>query len=705
VLCDFTAMLVLETDADYARFRIDRRAMADILTIGTDGIEVSNRRDQPQPVVVPPVVEKPPMPEGYWRDETGHMGKKDKAQKTEEKKEAGKGKRGGDAVDDLLDGAAPVTKAPVHRPPPAPKPTPTPSTGATATPPPASPVAEPPTIDRSDIGSRGDLQRARQEHERASREQAEAERRRSVEQVRPADAPPPPPPAPPREHRPASANDPMAGHDEGGQPDRDGDGIPDSVDRCPDEPENYNGFEDQDGCPDRARVIVQSSRIEVLDRIYFETGKTIIKPVSFPILDAIAATLRANPQIALVEIQGHSDERGDDRANLLLTDGRAAQVRTYLIDHGVESRRLQSRGYGESRPLCPGHNEECWSRNRRVEFVILRTTDGQNAVAQPRPVERQPPPPPAEPSPYEGKLRDVMQLVDEHKPEQALKAALAWRDREPGDVMALIALGEAGEAAGKKRLAARAYGSIIDLFPARADMRRFAGERLERLGDGGLELAIDTFKQARASRADHPASHRLLAYALLRAGKPAEAFDVIVEGARTAYPQGRFAGVDRILHEDVGLIAAAWLRREPNKRKQILDRVAQVGAEIPTTRSLRFVLNWETDANDVDFHIFDARGGHAYYSQKVLPSGGELYADVTTGYGPECFTIAGAPAAYPYRLQAHYYSRGPMGYGMGKLEIIEHDGQGNLVFDERPFVIMIDRAFVKLGDITKPLIH
>ncbi len=115
------------------------------------------------------------------------------------------------------------------------------------------------------------------------------------------------------------------------------------------------------------------------------------------------------------------------------------------------------------------------------------------------------------------------------------------------------------------------------------------------------------------------------------------------------------------------------------------------------------MLSWETDANDVDFHIHDGQGGHAYYGAKTLASGGELYADVTTGYGPECFTIRGKPRAFPYKLQIHYYSRGPMGYGMGKLEIIQHDGRGGLKFDQRPYVVMNDRAFVELGQVTQPL--
>jgi uncharacterized protein YfaP (DUF2135 family) len=127
----------------------------------------------------------------------------------------------------------------------------------------------------------------------------------------------------------------------------------------------------------------------------------------------------------------------------------------------------------------------------------------------------------------------------------------------------------------------------------------------------------------------------------------------------------------------------------------------QAGGMAEHQPSLRFVLSWETDANDVDFHIYDGQGGHAYYGSRSLPSGGELYADVTTGYGPECFTVR-APAerrALPYRLQAHYYSRGPMGYGMGKLQIIDHDGKGGLRFEERPFVILEDGAYVDLGTV------
>jgi tetratricopeptide (TPR) repeat protein len=324
-----------------------------------------------------------------------------------------------------------------------------------------------------------------------------------------------------------------------------------------------------------------------------------------------------------------------------------------------------------------------------------------------------PPPPPAamrrraeavadkelETSPYTGRFAEVKEHLAAGRVAQARDLAESWSSEAPGDVLALLALGEVWEASGERSSAARAYGSLIDLFPSRADLRRLAGERLERLGKEGLGLAIDTYQKAVLERPDHPSGHRLLAWALLRAGRFGEAFAAMEEGIEQRYPGGRFAGVDRVLREDLGLLAAAWLHAEPARRAEVLDRLRDHGARIEKEPSLRFVLTWETDANDVDLHVWDHKGGHAFYSQKTLPSGGELYADVTTGYGPECFTVRTPDAreAAPYRLAAHYYNRGPMGYGMGTLQVIRHDGAGGLSVEPRPFVVMTDRAMVDLG--------
>jgi outer membrane protein OmpA-like peptidoglycan-associated protein len=162
-------------------------------------------------------------------------------------------------------------------------------------------------------------------------------------------------------------------------PDNDKDKILDNDDRCPNEPETKNGFEDEDGCPDRGRVVVTDTKIEILDKVYFEYNKAVIKAESFPILDAVAATLEGNPDIQLVEVQGHTDERGNDAYNLSLSDKRAKAVVKYLVDKGIGGDRLEGQGYGETQPIERKSNESAWAKNRRVEFLILkRSNDAGN---------------------------------------------------------------------------------------------------------------------------------------------------------------------------------------------------------------------------------------------------------------------------------------------------------------------------------------
>ena len=78
----------------------------------------------------------------------------------------------------------------------------------------------------------------------------------------------------------------------------------------------------------------------------------------------------AAPAAGLISLR--SDERGGDDYNMRLTDDRAHSVKNYLINKGIEANRLRAKGYGETRPVDRGHNDEAWSKNRRVEFVILK---------------------------------------------------------------------------------------------------------------------------------------------------------------------------------------------------------------------------------------------------------------------------------------------------------------------------------------------
>ena len=79
-------------------------------------------------------------------------------------------------------------------------------------------------------------------------------------------------------------------------------------------------------------------------------------------------------------------------------------------------------------------------------------------------------------APYTGTFKTVMDAISAGRTSAAAEAASKWHAKDPGDVMALVALGESLEATGEVDEAARAYGSLIDLFSSRADLRRFAGE-------------------------------------------------------------------------------------------------------------------------------------------------------------------------------------------------------------------------------------
>ena len=312
------------------------------------------------------------------------------------------------------------------------------------------------------------------------------------------------------------------------------------------------------------------------------------------------------------------------------------------------------------------------------------------------------PPPVVEPigrdpiSALDGKLETVMRAIAKKDAAGALAIATKWRDEQPGDVLAWVGLGEALEAVGDRAGAARAYGSIIDLFGSRAEYRRFAGERLERTGE--RKLAVDTYRRAVADRPDQLTGHRLLAYALLRDGDHAGAFAAILKGVDQNAPADRYAGAPLVFSRDAGMLGAALIAAHVEKRGEVMAALEKRSLALVTRPSTRFMLYWETDANDVDLHVRDAHGVEAFFSSRALPSGGELFADVTTGFGPECFEIEGKLPAAPYELAVHYYAQGPMGYGMGLLQIERFDGR-NFTFEDRPYVIMQDDAKIALGKV------
>ncbi len=154
-------------------------------------------------------------------------------------------------------------------------------------------------------------------------------------------------------------------------PDDDQDGILDADDKCPRQPETINDVDNQDGCPDNgfAAVLVAAERIELMMPVSFVGQTAKLAPSSLPVLEQVAATLRANPGIARIRIGVHVHPRG--RKDSELTDRRAAAVRDFLVQWGIAASRLDARGFGSEKPIMSVQRKNAAQINDRVEFTIM----------------------------------------------------------------------------------------------------------------------------------------------------------------------------------------------------------------------------------------------------------------------------------------------------------------------------------------------
>jgi len=183
--------------------------------------------------------------------------------------------------------------------------------------------------------------------------------------------------------------------------DKDGDGIDDAHDQCPDKAEDKDDFEDSDGCPeddndkdgilddddecpetaeaiggdgdgcpDTGRVVYEDGKITVIGKVQFETGSAKIAPKSEPLVDDVARLLKEHPEFKRVRIEGHTDSTGPAAVNDKLSKQRGESVKAALVKRGIAADRLETEGYGSSKPMSSNDYPAGRARNRRVEFTI-----------------------------------------------------------------------------------------------------------------------------------------------------------------------------------------------------------------------------------------------------------------------------------------------------------------------------------------------
>ncbi len=151
-------------------------------------------------------------------------------------------------------------------------------------------------------------------------------------------------------------------------PDNDGDGVPDEDDACPTAPETINGQSDDDGCPDFVRL--EDAEIVTLKPLYFDNNSTEVESRDRDMLREIAQIVRVNKKMKL-RIAGHADSKGAARYNMKLSRKRAQSVKEALVREGADDGRVIPVGQGEGRPEATNATETGRARNRRVEFHIV----------------------------------------------------------------------------------------------------------------------------------------------------------------------------------------------------------------------------------------------------------------------------------------------------------------------------------------------
>jgi OmpA-OmpF porin, OOP family len=139
-------------------------------------------------------------------------------------------------------------------------------------------------------------------------------------------------------------------------PDSDGDGVPDSRDKCPNTPKGAKV--DVDGC-------------WAYHGVFFDFDKATVKAEYKPLFDNAVEVMNLNPGLE-VEIQGHTDSVGPESYNMGLSIRRAQAVKDYMVAHGIAASRLTVKGFGESDPARSNDTEEGRAYNRRVYFSITK---------------------------------------------------------------------------------------------------------------------------------------------------------------------------------------------------------------------------------------------------------------------------------------------------------------------------------------------
>jgi OmpA-OmpF porin, OOP family len=117
--------------------------------------------------------------------------------------------------------------------------------------------------------------------------------------------------------------------------------------------------------------LASKSGTVVLNHLIFEQGKAVINPKSFQELDELVAMMKDSPKVE-IQLEGHTDNKGNPQANLKLSQSRVDAVKKYITARGINKNRVKTKAFGGSQPIAKEDTEEARAKNRRVEMRVLK---------------------------------------------------------------------------------------------------------------------------------------------------------------------------------------------------------------------------------------------------------------------------------------------------------------------------------------------
>jgi Flp pilus assembly protein TadD len=257
----------------------------------------------------------------------------------------------------------------------------------------------------------------------------------------------------------------------------------------------------------------------------------------------------------------------------------------------------------------------------------------------------------------------------------ALQAARAWRQVDAYNLVVVRLLGDIHAARGERAQALRVWSAVVELLSKEPSAQRALASALKQAGE--IEAACDRLQAAVRLRADDQRLAFELADCLWRIGRHDQArsrFEAIVANPKSR-SLIRHPARQRLARIHSAARLQALKRGDTQKARQWGEAITALKLHGGTDNHIKVYLTWDIDRSDVDLWVTNPKGEKVFYSHRKGRFGGELFGDVTDGYGPESFTASRA-APGVYTVQVHYFgtSRNGLKEARGEVAILLHEG-------------------------------